>query len=248
MIKLPETNKNVISILSGGLDSTILTHMLSNKYGNDKVIALSFNYGQRHSNELEKAKLTCDKLNIKHQIIDISFLNDIVKNVCALGKDTDLKLPEIKDVLGDPQSLNHVPCRNLSFTWVALSFAESNNADKVFLGIQSNDCYGFWDCTKDFTNNINQLTKLNRKTYIELVTPFVDFDKKEEILLAKELNVPFEDSWTCYRGIKGNQLACGKCASCAERIANFARAGLKDPQEYEIEIDWNNLIEKMKGK
>ena len=141
MIKLPETNKNVISILSGGLDSTILTYMLSNKYGNDKVIALSFNYGQRHSNELEKAKLTCDKLNIKHQIIDISFLNDIVKNVCALGKDTDLKLPEIKDVLGDPQSLNYVPFRNLIFTSLALLIPLEGNsirADLAFAFVDFN--------------------------------------------------------------------------------------------------------------
>ena len=248
MIQLPDTNKNVISILSGGLDSTILTYMLVNKYGSDKVLALSFNYGQRHSTELEKAKITCKKLNIKHQIIDISFLNDVIKNVCALSKDTTVDLPEIKDTLGDPQSSNYVPFRNLIFSSLALSFAESNNADLIYLGIQSNDCYGFWDCTKEFTDSLNNLTRLNRKTNIQLITPFVNFDKKDEIQIGKELNVPFEDTWTCYRGDEGNHKACGKCSSCAERILNFAKAGIKDNQEYEIDIEWNNLIENMKGK
>lgn len=135
MIGLPNTDKKVVSILSGGLDSTILTYMLAQKYGNNNVLALSFNYGQRHSKELYMAKKTCEKLDIKQHIVDISFLNDIIKNVCSISKDTNVDLPNIEDVLGDPQSSTYVPFRNLIFSSLALSFAESNGADLIFLGI-----------------------------------------------------------------------------------------------------------------
>ena len=239
MIELPNTNRKVVSILSGGLDSTILTYMLVTKYGRDNVLALSFNYGQRHSRELDKAKVTCQKIRIKQKIINISFLNEIIKGVCSISWGTTIKLPKIEDVLGDPQSSTYVPFRNLIFSSLALSFAESNDADLVFLGIQSNDCYGYWDCTQEFTNTLNSLTKLNRKTNIQIITPFVNFDKKDEILIGKELNVPFGDTWTCY---KGGAKACGKCSSCSERIANFARAGIVDSTEYEIELDWKQLF------
>lgn len=245
MIELPNTDKKVVSILSGGLDSTILTYMLVHKYGNNNVLALSFNYGQRHSKELYKAKKTCEKLNIKQHVVDISFLNDIIKNVCSISKDTTVELPEIEDVLGDPQSSTYVPFRNLIFSSLALSFAESNDANLIFLGIQSNDCYGYWDCTQEFTDTLNSLTKLNRKTNIQIVTPFVNFDKKDEILIGNELKVPFEDTWTCY---KGDEKACGKCSSCAERIANFARAGIIDPTEYEIKLDWEQLLNNFERK
>ena len=122
-----------------------------------------------------------EKYHCENMSVDISFLNDIIKNVCSISKDTTVELPEIEDVLGDPQSSTYVPFRNLIFSSLALSFAESNDANLIFLGIQSNDCYGYWDCTQEFTDTLNSLTKLNRKTNIQIVTPFVNFDKKDEI-------------------------------------------------------------------
>ena len=70
--KLPTDNNKIISVLSGGLDSTVLLYLLKEKYKDD-VIALSFNYNQKHSKELEYAKLTCKNTNTPHKIIDINF-------------------------------------------------------------------------------------------------------------------------------------------------------------------------------
>ena len=82
--------KRVVSVLSGGLDSTIVTYTLVEKYGKDNVVALSFNYGQKQTIELDKAKLTCQKLGIGHHIIDISFLGKVVEKVSALSATGDV--------------------------------------------------------------------------------------------------------------------------------------------------------------
>lgn len=111
---LPELDegKKVVSVLSGGLDSSTLTYLLVDKYGKDNVVALSYFYGQKQSVELDKAKITCDKLGIKQHLLDITFLGEAVKNVCANIRGTDVDMPTIEDVLGDPQPPTEVPFRN----------------------------------------------------------------------------------------------------------------------------------------
>ena len=102
-LKLVKTDKPVVCVLSGGMDSTVLVYALVNKYGKDNVKAISFNYGQRHSVELEKAKVTVSKLGIDHKIIDISFVGDIVKDVCSFSADTTVELPNNEDSKEDVQ-------------------------------------------------------------------------------------------------------------------------------------------------
>lgn len=238
---LPETDKNVVCVLSGGLDSTILSYLLKHKYG-DKVKAITFNYNQKHIIEVEKAKETCNKLNIPHRIINMEFLGDIVSSVSSLSKDSNIDIPNIKDVLGDPNPSSYVPFRNLIFLSLGLSFCESNNADVLFLGIQSHDLYGYWDTTQEFIDRLNSVAELCRSFPIKINAPFVDLSKKDEIEIGKILNVPFKDSWTCYEGRVENNIAiaCGKCGSCAERIKNFMDANMIDPIEYDIAIKWKS--------
>jgi len=231
----------VVSILSGGLDSTVLTYKLVDEYGSDNVSALTFNYGQRHNIEIENAIKTCEKLGIAHKIIDISFLGEIIAPVSALSSTTEVEMPTIEDVLGDPQPPTYVPYRNMILNAIGFSFAESVGAEKIFSGLQVHDEYSYWDTTWDFINNMNSVSQLNRFHKITLEAPFADMSKKEEIDIGKDLNVPFEDTWTCYRGEVGNG-ACGTCPSCSERIMNFAKAGLKDPIKYETDIDWDKLL------
>lgn len=240
-----EVGKKVVSVLSGGLDSTIVTYTLVEKYGKDNVIALSFNYGQSHSVELEKATITCQKLGIAHKILDISFLGEVIKNVSALSVTSTVTMPTIEQVLGEPQPLTYVPARNAIIFFIAASFAESNDAIYVFNGLQVHDEYSYWDTTTEFVKRINSVLELNRKNNIKLISPFVNFSKKVEIEVGKELNVPWIDTWTCYDGEHGSG-ACAKCPSCSERIMNFAKTGIKDPCPYVIEIPWDRLIEENK--
>ena len=235
------STKKSLLLLSGGLDSTILLYKLVNELGADNVHALTFNYGQKHSIELEKAKTTTKKLNVVHKLIDISFLGDVVREVSAMVEDSPIATPHIKEVLGDPQTPTYVPFRNQILSSLAFAYAEANDIDKVFLSIQAQDSYGYWDTSMEFVNRFNDLVELNRKHKIGLVAPFVTYSKMKEINIGKQLNVPFEDTWTCYRG-DVNSKACGTCASCSERIANFAKSRIKDPIEYDIPIDWDKMF------
>ncbi len=242
LAKLPETEHNVVSVLSGGLDSTILTYILAKKYGKDRVYALSYNYGQKQKRELDMARATCNWIGIKHKVLDLSILGEIVKEVSANISGTDVSMPTIKDVLGDPQPKTYVPFRNMILNSLAFSFAESNKASHVFTGLQVHDEYGYWDTSQRFVDSMNAVADQNRSHKVKLEAPFSALSKYEEILIAQELgDVVFEYTLTCYDpDAEGN--SCGKCPSCSERIANFAKAGIKDPIPYNMDIPWDKLI------
>lgn len=233
---------NKVVVLSGGLDSTILTYKTQSelKQG-EKLFAITYNYGQRHNIEIEKAKLTCSKLGIEHRVIDISFIGDIIAPVSALSAHKQVAMPTINQILGDPQPPSYVPFRNLLLTSMALTFAESVKADTVLLGLQSIDEYSYWDTSESFVQALNGVSNLNRINRISIEAPFIKMSKRDEILIGVSLGVPFEDTWTCYSGEEGHG-ACGTCPSCSERIMNFAKAGIKDPCPYAVEIDWERLF------
>ncbi len=239
---LPETNDNVVSVLSGGLDSSILTYILVAKYGKKKVFALSYDYGQKQIRELTMAAATCNHLGIAHKVLDLSILGDIVKNVSANISGTDVAMPTIKDVLGDPQPKTYVPFRNMILNSLAFSFAESNKASHVFTGLQVHDEYGYWDTSQRFVDSMNAVAGQHRSHKVSLEAPFSMLSKYDEIKIAEELgNVLFEFTLTCYNPDDEGK-SCGKCPSCSERIANFAKAGMKDPIPYSIDIPWPKLL------
>jgi 7-cyano-7-deazaguanine synthase len=229
---LPDTEHNVVSVLSGGLDSTIMTYILVAKYGKERVYALSYNYGQKQVKELEMAAKTCMHLGIAHKVLDLGILGDIVKDVSA----------NIGDVLGDPQPKTYVPFRNMILNALAFSFAESNKASHVFTGLQVHDEYGYWDTSQRFVDAMNAVADQNRTHKVKLEAPFSLLSKYDEIKIAEELgNVRFDYTLTCYNpDSEGN--SCGKCPSCSERIANFIKAKVKDPIPYNPPIDWDRFI------
>lgn len=238
--KLPNTNKKVVSIFSGGLDSTVLTYALVKKYGKENVIALSYQYRQKHQIELECSKYTANKLGIKQKFIDISFLGEINKDFSSLANDSSIETPDGKEVIEEKQSSNYIANRNSILINIAVSFAETVDAEYVFYGAQSNDYAGFWDCTTDFVNSLNNTFKLNREHTIQVVAPFMGLWKEDEIKLGVDLDVDFTTAWTCYNpqreevmvdGKKGHYLKpCKKCLSCVERMEAFNKAGVEDKQ------------------
>lgn len=228
-LKLKDTDKPVVCVLSGGMDSTVLVYALVKKYSKENIKCISFNYGQRHSVELEKAKITVQKLGLEHKIIDISFVGNIVKDVCSLSANASVNLPTDEESREDVQASFVVPYRNLMFQSIALSYAESIRAETVYLGIQLDDDFGFWDCREKYYKVLNQLTQLNDRYKITVETPLMYFSKAAEIELGNSLGVPFEDTWTCYHGPDGNGKPCGICHSCVGRLKAFESLGLKDP-------------------
>jgi len=236
---LPKTDKNVIAVLSGGLDSSVMIMLLVEKYGKDKVSAVSYDYGQKQKIELRKAANLCSILGIKHKIIDLSILGEIAKPISANIGGTEVEMPTIKDVLGDPQPPTYVPFRNMILLSLTMSVAEVENASHVFTGLQVHDEYGYWDTSQRFVDSINNVASQNRTHKVEIIAPFSHLSKAQEIEICKEMGnlILLESTITCYNPNPSGQ-SCGKCPSCSERIMNFMKVGIKDPIPYSIEIPW----------
>lgn len=241
---LPDTEKNVLAVLSGGLDSSIMTMLLVEKYGPDRVSAISYDYGQKQKAELLCAKAMCEALGVDHKVLDLSILGQIAMPISANISGTNVAMPTIKDVLGDPQPKTYVPFRNMILLSLTLAQAEAVNASHVFTGLQIHDEYGYWDTTQRFVDGINAVAEQNRTHKVKIVAPFSHLSKHQEIEICKELNQThlLEYTLTCYNPNEHGE-SCGVCPSCAERIANFAKSGIKDPIEYSINIPWDKLIE-----
>lgn len=243
---LPDTKGGVV-ILSGGMDSTITMRLAVEKYGRENVAALTFDYGQKQKREIDMARATTQMLGVKHKIVDAGFLGEISKGFSA-NVDTDMEMPTIKDVLGDPRPKTYVPNRNMILMSIAAAFAETRDVDTVITGLQSTDEYNYHDTTARWIGKVNDLLAENRILKIRLIAPFSSLSKYEELKILRELdgNVDLTlFTLTCYNpDVEGN--SCGVCPSCSERIANFAKLGMKDPVPYSKSIPWQELIERMK--
>ena len=232
--------KRCVVPVSGGIDSTVLLHWaIADGY---EVHAVSYNYGQKH---LDK-ELACayEQINGRvatHKVLDLSFFRQIV-TTSALTND-NIDVAKTRDVLGDPQTVNYVPNRNMMMLSICTAYAESIKAESVYHGAALVDSQaGFWDGSKEFLTAINQVNSLNRRDRVEILAPLIVKSKKDIILKGIELGVDFSKTWTCY---EGKELACGECTACSSRIQGFIDAGYIDPVRYSREIPWSeyNCVE-----
>ena len=226
--------QKVVCVFSGGLDSTVLLHHCIKEY--DEVYAVTFKYNQKHEKELLRASDTFNKLKSKHdKLKDHVFLNlDLNCNSSSL-LNKDIELPTMSEIVGHPQPSSYVPNRNMIMTSVAASYAESIQAQNIVYGAVAVDNFSYWDCTQEFIDAMNSVLHLNRMNCITLHAPVLMKSKKHIIEYGMSLGVDFNDTWTCYAG---KEKACGVCPSCSSRIAGFKHAGIKDPIEYSIDIQW----------
>ncbi|MFA6241001.1 MAG: 7-cyano-7-deazaguanine synthase QueC [Candidatus Hydrogenedentales bacterium] len=228
---MSDTSNAAVILLSGGLDSSVLLFHVTRDLGRRPVYALSFEYGQRHSKELECAKWQADAAEVEqHRIVDLSFLGGLVRGTSALVRGGQA-VPDLKDLSASDleQPPTYVPNRNMILLSVAAAFAESCGAFDVFYGAQALDEYGYWDCTTDFLNRINSTLALNRRKPVTIHAPFIRSKKVDSVRLGATLGVNFAYTWSCYRGF---DKACGTCPTCVERMNAFREAGLKDPLPY----------------
>ena len=244
MERLPDTEHKVIVTHSGGMDSATAVILCTKKYGAENVISLGYNYGQKQSVELDYAERLCAELGVTRQVLDLGILGSIVKNVSANIAGTDVEMPTIKDILGNPQPPTYVPYRNMIMFSLTAAFAEANAASHIVCGLQVHDEYSYWDTTQKFVDGLNSIYDQNRSWPLTLIAPFADLSKTEEISLLEETDQIdlLKHTLTCYdpttKGEYG--VACGKCPSCSERIQAFMNKGLVDPIEYAIDIPWRD--------
>ena len=220
---------SAVVVLSGGMDSTTLLYDVKSQ--GYEVFAISFLYGQKHSKELEFAKKTCSLLSIPHKIVDISFFGELATSALTTP---DWDVPE-GYYTDSTMKQTIVPNRNMVLLSISAAYAISLGAKKLFYGAHAGDHPIYPDCRKEFVEAMKNALYLADYIGLELEAPYVDMKKEDILRRGLELGVDYSLTWSCY---KGGQKACGRCGTCTERIEAFKKVGVKDPIEYEIEIDW----------
>jgi 7-cyano-7-deazaguanine synthase len=226
--------KKVIS-LSGGLDSTVMVYWLVDKYGAENVLPVTYFYGQKNGIEIKSARSTCEKLQLPYKCIDISFLGDLCKNVSSLSGSSTLDVPDAADVPKHLIPSTYIPYRNLIMLSVSMAYAESHDANAVYISSQLTDIH--WDSQINFVDALNDVSILNIEKPIMVKAPFVEYNKIDEIKLGIKLGVPFEDTWSCYdpqeEYLLHPEKPCQVCTACVKRKEAFEQAGILDPAIHE---------------
>jgi len=228
--------EKVIAVVSGGLDSTTMLYDMFEQ-GYDPIV-LTFHYGQKHKLEIEYAQRTCDRLGLEHQVISIPALPG------SALTDKDVDIPK-EDYSVDTQKATVVPNRNAVFLNIAASYAIAHKCKKVFYAAHYNDQAVYPDCTDAFVTKLNWAFQEGNYEEVQVVAPFIDKTKAEIVKLGHRLEVPFEDTWSCYdpvsqergdihKGYPSDILHthCGVCGTCRERKNAFEMANVEDPTTY----------------
>ena len=223
--------KKAISVLSGGLDCTVATSVFADDY---EIHAITFNYGQKaFKRELQAAKEICNKMNWIHEVIDLPWL----ANISNSSLNTSEEIPEpseedLDNIEKSSQSASSVwvPARNMVFTSIAVSYAESIGAEKIIVGWDAEEAATFPDNSKEFLETFNELISVGSPEKIEIEAPAIDLNKEEIVELGLKVGAPIELSYSCY---KGGDNHCGVCESCMRRKRAFKNLGVEDKSEYE---------------
>lgn len=219
--------RGAVVCMSGGMDSTLCAAWAAATF--PEVAALHAGYGQRTAARERRAfEEVTGRLGIaRRMVVDLghlgriggSSLTDATMEVAA----ADLDAADI------PTS--YVPFRNAHFMCVAVSWAEVLGFDTVVVGAVEEDSSGYPDCRRSFYDAFEAAAREGTKpgTDLRFVTPLIRMSKAEIVAAALELGAPLELSWSCYQG---EDVACGRCDSCALRLRGFERAGATDPLPY----------------
>ncbi|NVK25118.1 MAG: 7-cyano-7-deazaguanine synthase QueC [Gammaproteobacteria bacterium] len=217
-------SEKVIVIYSGGMDSyTVLNHAI--KQGFD-VYALTFDYGQRHVKEIEYAKNACKDLGIQHKIVDISAINSIISGSSLTD---EIEVPE-GHYESDNMKQTVVPNRNMILLSMAVGYAVSLDATKVFYGAHSGDHAIYPDCRPEFVQKMQDVCAIANYEPVDIVVPYINNTKIEILTDGLKMGLDYSKTWTCYNG---REKACGKCGACQERLEAFELNQQTDPLEYE---------------
>lgn len=200
-----------VVVFSGGQDSTTCLFWAKKKY--EEVIALSFDYGQKHSDELICAKEICKKYGVEHHILDMALLNQLAPNSLTRADiEVDKEAPET----GTPNSF--VDGRNMLFLTFAAVFAKQRDIHVLVTGVSQSDFSGYPDCRHVFITSLETTLTLAMDYEFEVITPLMWIDKKETWKMADDLgvfDVIRQETLTCYNGVRGN--GCGDCPACRLR-------------------------------
>jgi 7-cyano-7-deazaguanine synthase len=226
-------DKKAVILSSGGIDST--TTMAMAKAENYEIYSLTFNYGQRHTPELEAAKKVAHYFAAKkHLVISID-----LRSIGGSALTDNIDVPKGRDDhairYGIP--VTYVPARNTIFLSYALAWAEVLQASDIFIGVNSIDYSGYPDCRPEFIAAYERLANLATKAAVEgkvimkIKTPLISMTKADIIKKGIELGVDYSLTHSCYDPSREGK-ACGLCDSCILRKKGFREAAIPDPTHY----------------
>ena len=207
--------EKAVVVFSGGQDSTTCLLWALTQF--EEVYTVTFDYGQRHIEEITCAKEIAEKLNVPFKLLDMSLINQLSAN--ALTR-SDIEVTEGKD--GELPS-TFVPGRNHLFLSFAAVYAQSIGARHIITGVCETDFSGYPDCRDVFVKALNVSINLAMDSSLEFQTPLMWLDKAATWKLADELDaLEFvrDNTLTCYEGVRGD--GCGTCPSCILRANGLA--------------------------
>lgn len=222
-----------VILLSGGLDSTTAAAVARSR--GHELYALTIDYNQRHRVELRAAARVAAWLGVaRHVVLPIDlrlFGGSSLTSEQPVDKDVPL------DVIGQTIPSSYVPARNTVFLSLALAFAETAGADRIFIGVSEVDYSGYPDCRPEFLDAFAAMANLATRAGVEgacrfaIEAPLLSLRKSEIIRLGLSLGVDYSLTHTCYDPTETG-LACARCEACLLRRKAFEEAGLADPLCY----------------
>jgi len=233
-----------VVLLSGGLDST--TVAASAKAAGHELVALTFDYEQRHSRELEAARRVAGILEMQHEVVELPAMKKLSWYSALTTGDPDVPKDRTIGDLTQGIPATYVPLRNTVFLTLGaaliesrvLSLIEGGRTDPkeisvaIFIAANAVDYSGYPDCRPEYFEAMKRTlfegSKLGKQygVSIGIETPVLHMTKAQIVKLGVELGAPLEDTWSCY---EGGDVPCGACDSCLLRAKGFAGAGIRDP-------------------
>jgi 7-cyano-7-deazaguanine synthase len=224
MVDEAAVSGRAVVLLSGGLDSTVLTYQLRDM--GCEVKALSVNYKQRHCKELSAAVAVARAADVQHIVADLSAIAPLLAGSALTSPEIDVPLGHYEDA---SMKITVVPNRNMLLLSLATSWAITTKSDFVAYAAHNGDHAIYPDCRAEFAEAMEAAISLCDWHNIRLHRPFVSLSKADIVRRGADLDVPFHLTWSCYIGGPAH---CGRCGTCIERREAFLLAGVSDPTVY----------------
>jgi 7-cyano-7-deazaguanine synthase len=225
-----------VAIVSGGLDSAVLAYLLRAEAR--PLHVLSFDYGQRHRKELGYAKRIAEAVLATWTVVDLRAAGIRRLLVGSALTDEAVEVPD-GHYAAESMRVTIVPNRNAMMLAIACAALGASGAGSVAIAVHAGDHPIYPDCRPNFVRAFEAMERLAMgMPEFQIEAPFLTKTKTDIVKLGAELGVPFDETWSCY---KGGRLHCGTCGTCVERREAFALAGVNDPTKYldvaEV-VDW----------
>ncbi|HBR99200.1 MAG TPA: 7-cyano-7-deazaguanine synthase QueC [Gammaproteobacteria bacterium] len=226
--------KKTLVVCSGGLDSVTLAHHIAHEQS--LLALLTFDYGQRHRKEIGYAAACAKRLSVPHHVVDIAPIGQALTS--SLTGDSDV--PE-GHYTAENMASTVVPNRNVIMLSIAFGLASSMGAEAVAIAVHGGDHFIYPDCRPDFIEAFARMQQLALAgvSDIALMAPFLHQSKADIARLGVTLQVPFEETWSCYQG---DAVHCGRCGTCVERLEALHLAEARDTTPYADTQFWRQTV------